>query len=116
CDELLPYYQRAQAAFGMGQFAYEAEDWEDAEHPRLPFVGDAVTTRVFQFSAGKVFFEQYREMLRRSPNITAYLHATVADSKQKKQARVVCPDGKQFWVATRFFVLAVGERSPHRNH
>jgi choline dehydrogenase-like flavoprotein len=112
--ELMPYYERAQTACGMGRFAYEVEDWEDAEHPRLPFVGDGVTTRMFQFSPGKVFFEQGREALQQSPNITTYLHATVAElesdalSGQVKRARVVCLGGKQFWVTAKFFILAVG--------
>jgi choline dehydrogenase-like flavoprotein len=112
--ELLPYYERAQTACGMGRFAYEVEDWEDVAHPRLPFVGDGIATRMFQFSPGKVFFEQYREALQQSPNITTYLHATVAELEsdamggQVNRARVVCPGGKQFWVSAKFFILAVG--------
>lgn len=113
-DQLLPYYDRAHKICGMGQFAYEIEDWEDAENPRLPFVGDTVTTRIFHFSASKVFFEQYREALQQAPNITTYLHATVAELETDEpagpvaRARVVCRDGKQFWVAAKFFILAVG--------
>lgn len=113
-NHLLPYYERAQAAFGLKQFAYEGTDWEDAEHPCLPFVGDAITTRIFQFSPGNVFFEKYRETVCSASNITTYLHATVAELETDesagtvKRARVACRNGKQFWVKARLFILAVG--------
>lgn len=113
-NHLLPYYERAHSTLGIGRFAYEGEDWEDAQHPQLPFVGDRVTTHMFQFSLSKVFFETYREQLRQAPNITTYLHATVTELETDAtagtvtRAQVACLNGNRFSVAAKFFVLAVG--------
>lgn len=113
-DDLQPYYERAHATFQIGRFAYEGHDWEDAQHPQFPFVGDRVTTRMFQFSRSKVFFETYRELLRQAPNLTTYLHATVTQLETDEtagtitRAQVACLNGNRFSVAARFFVLAVG--------
>lgn len=113
-DHLMPYYERAQRTFGMERFAYEACDWEDADHSRLPFGGDRITTRMFQFSLGKLFFDDYREEVRRSANVTAYLHATVVELETDDtggtvtRVRVACSPEHQFWVRARYFVLATG--------
>lgn len=113
-DHLMPYYERAQKVFGMGRAAYEGDDWKDAEHAPLPFVGDRMTTRMFQFSLGKRFFEDYRREVERSNTVTAYVHATVAELETDDAGgtvtgvRVVGPGGRKFRVAARLVVLATG--------
>lgn len=113
-DHLLPYYERAQRVFQMGPFAYEGADWADNQSPCLPFMGDRVTTRVFQFSPGAVFFEQYRREIDEAKNITTYIHANVtqleadATGQHVTGVQVACLNGNRFTVSARIVVLAVG--------
>ncbi|HEY9739733.1 MAG TPA: GMC family oxidoreductase [Coleofasciculaceae cyanobacterium] len=113
-DHLNPYYERAQEVCRLGPFAYEAEDWEDANSPRLPFIGDRVTTRIFQFGPGKAFYQDYRDEINRSSNITTYLHANAVELETDETARTVtrvrvaCLQGNKFWVNAKFVILAAG--------
>jgi choline dehydrogenase-like flavoprotein len=113
-SHLIPYYERAQRTFGMGPFAYEGSDWQDSEHPVLPFDGSRITTRMFQFSPGKQFFEHYRQQVQQAEDITTYFNATVVELEtndlvtEVERVRVKGLDGKQFWVKARYTILAVG--------
>ncbi len=61
-EDLLPSYERAQAAFGLGDFAYTADGWHDERnHPR-PIETDALHSSISEFAlpdrfTGDVFAE-----------------------------------------------------------
>lgn len=111
---LQPFYERAQAVCQIGPFAYEAEAWEDAQAPQLPFVGNRVTTGMFQFGPGTVFTRDYRDAIDQASNITTYLNANAVELETNETAntvtrvRVACLSGNRFWVAAKLVVLAVG--------
>ncbi len=113
-SHLLPYYERAHQVFQMGDFAYEPEDWEDAQTKRLPLVGDRVRTSMFRFSPAKTFFEGYRKEIDQAPNITTYLYANAVELETDETAqtvhrvRVACVTGNQFWVNAKIVILAAG--------
>jgi choline dehydrogenase-like flavoprotein len=109
-----PYYERAQAVCQLGPFTYEAKDWEDDMSPQLPFIGNRVTTRIFQFGPGAAFYQEYRNEIMRSRNVTTYLHANAVELETDETAstvtrvRVACLDGNQFWVKAKLVILAAG--------
>jgi len=113
-DHLVPYYERAQKVCKLGPFTYEAEDWEDANSPQLPFIGNRVTTRMFQFGPGAAFYKEYRDEINRSGNVTTYLHATAVELETEETAqtvtrvRVACLQGNKFWVKAKIVILAAG--------
>lgn len=113
-NHLVPYYERAQEVCKLGPFTYEAEDWEDSNSPQLPFVSNRVITRMFQFGPGAAFYQEYRDEIMRSGNITTYLHANAVELESDETARTVtrvrvaCLEGNQFWVKAKLVILAVG--------
>jgi choline dehydrogenase-like flavoprotein len=113
-NHLVPYYERAQEICKLGPFAYEAEDWEDANSLRLPFIGNRVTTRMFQFGPGAAIYQEIRNEVMRSRNITTYLHANAVELETDETAstvtrvRVACIQGNQFWVKAKLVILATG--------
>jgi choline dehydrogenase-like flavoprotein len=113
-NHLVPYYERAQEICKLGPFAYEAEDWEDANSPRLPFIGNRVTTRMFQFGPGAAIYQEIRNEVMRSKNITTYLHANAVELETDETAstvtrvRVACLQGNQFWVKAKLVIMATG--------
>ncbi|WP_017300147.1 GMC oxidoreductase [Nodosilinea nodulosa] len=113
-EQLLPYYHRAQAVCQSGPFDYDVNTWEDSGARRLPLDETLVQTSMFQFGPSKPFFEDYRDELARSANVTLYSQATVVELEANESGtavtriRVACLNGKQFWVSARVFVLACG--------
>ncbi|NEU71537.1 GMC family oxidoreductase [Hassallia byssoidea VB512170] len=113
-SHLNPFYDRAHAVCKLGSFAYEAEAWEDAKSPQLPFIGDRVTTDMFQFGPRDIFTKEYRKEINQSPNITTYLNANVVDietdetAKNVKSVRLACLQGNKFSVVAKIFILATG--------
>ena len=113
-SHLDPFYDRAHAVCKLGSFAYEAEAWEDAKSPRLPFIGDRVTTDMFQFGPRDIFTNEYRKQINQSPNITTYLNANVVEietdetAKNVKSVRLACLQGNKFSVVAKIFILATG--------
>lgn len=114
-SHLDPFYERAQSICKIGPFAYDAKDWEDPEKaPRLPFIGERIKTVIFQFVSRDVFITDYRNEVKCSDNVTAFLNAIVAEietdevAKTVTRLRVVCLQGKKFWVKAKLFILAIG--------
>lgn len=109
-----PFYERAQHLCRLRPFAYDAEDWEDQQTPRLPLGGNQITTTMYQFGPRNVFTHELRSEINRSSNITTYLNTNVVEletndpAKTVNRARVACLDGNKFWVAAKVFVLATG--------
>lgn len=111
---LEPYYKRSQKICGLGPFAYNGEDWADRKRPGFAMDGEHLTTRVYQFGAGRVFSRSLLRDIRRSENISLCHHATVsrlemqAAGRRVTKANVACFNGKQFQVQASTFVLAAG--------
>jgi choline dehydrogenase-like flavoprotein len=113
-SHLDPFYQRAEHLFRLRPAAYDAEDWEDAQTPRLPLAEDRIATTMYQFGPRNVFTHELRSEIKRSSNITAYLNANLVEIETNNPARTVtrvrvaCLSGNQFWVAAKIFILAAG--------
>jgi choline dehydrogenase-like flavoprotein len=113
-SHLDPFYERAQAVCQAGPYTYEAEDWEDEKAPRLPFTGNRVTTKMFQFGPRDIFIHDYRHELNRASNVTIYIHTTAVEletdetAKTVTRLRVACLQGSQFWVKAKLFILSMG--------
>ncbi|WP_323713105.1 GMC oxidoreductase [Gloeocapsopsis dulcis] len=113
-SHLDPFYERAQHLCRLRPFAYDAEDWEDEQTPRLPFAGSRIATTTYQFAPRKIFTHELRSEIRRSENITTYLNANVVEietddiAKTVTRVRVACFQGNGFWVKAKVFILATG--------
>ena len=113
-SHLDPFYERAQYLCRLRPFAYDAEDWEDEQNPRLPFAGNRITTTMYQFGPRNVFTREFRSEINRSSNITTYLNTNVVEIETNDTARtitrvrVACLEGNKFWVAGKVFILATG--------
>lgn len=118
--ELVPYYERAQAACHLGPFKYDLESWKDGlaqlQRQQLPQLPDQLTTYIWQLvpPTHVRFGEAYRAELEQAENITTYLHANVVEIETNDTAqavtrlRVASADGKKFSVVAKVFILAVG--------
>ncbi|HEY9877248.1 MAG TPA: GMC family oxidoreductase [Leptolyngbyaceae cyanobacterium] len=113
-SHLNSYYERAQEVCQTGPFAYRPDSWENNQAKRLPLDEDRIETAMFEFGPRKAFFQQYKEEIVGSKNITIYSNATVVEieaneaCKTATRVRVACLSGKQFWVSAKVFVLACG--------
>lgn len=113
-SHLDPYYERAQVVCQSGPYTYDPSDWEDEQAPQLPFIGNRVTTKMFQFGPRDIFIHDYRCELEQASNITIYIHATAMELETDEVARTVtrvrvaCLQGRQFWVKAKQFIIALG--------
>lgn len=118
--QLDPYYERAQNACGLGPYQYDFADWEEALKHRqilpLSTPGDSLVTQIWQTipPAYLRFGEAYRTQIEQARNINTYLHANVLEIETNDTAqavtklRVASFEGKEFAVAAKVFILAVG--------
>ena len=113
-SHLDPFYERAQYLCRLRPFAYEAEDWEDTQTPRLSLDESRIKTTMYQFGPRNVFTHELPIEINRSDNITTYLNANLADietndtAKTVTRVRVACLQGNQFYVTAKVFILAAG--------
>lgn len=111
---LEPFYERAQSICQAGPFAYDADAWEDAQTPQLPFIGNRVKTTMFQFGPSAAFYQEHRDQASQASNITIYLNANVVEletdetAKTVTRVRVACLSGNEFWVSAKIVILATG--------
>ena len=111
--ELRPHYERAQRVCGLAAFDYEADRWTLAGEPPLPFMDDAIESRVFQI-APRRFGSLYKRALERARNINVQLNANLVeletdpDARRVERAQVATLAGGRFAVRARHFVLATG--------
>lgn len=113
-SHLNPFYERAQYLCKLRPFAYDAEDWEDEQTPRLPLTGGQIDTTMYQFGPRNVFTHEIPSEINRSSNITTYLNSNVVEietdrtGKTATRVRVACLQGNKFWVAAKVIILATG--------
>jgi choline dehydrogenase-like flavoprotein len=112
-----PFYGRAVDIVRLPANEWDLGRWtpDGAAAPlRLP--GGRIVSRVAQVVEvdARRFGENYREDLRRAPNVTVYLHANGVELETDDAARAVTNlrvatlSGAEFSVSARVFVLAAG--------
>lgn len=113
-SHLDPFYQRAHQVCKIGPFTYDAKDWEDSQTSSLPFKSDRLTTTMSQYGPRSPFTQEYRDELNQASNITTLLHANVVEIETDEavntvtRLRILCLQGKQFWLTAKVFILATG--------
>jgi choline dehydrogenase-like flavoprotein len=119
-EELMPYYQRAQEVSHLGPCEYDYAYWRQAlaqaQRAELPFLSDNLISCIWQIIPPEYvrFAQVYRSQLEQASNIKTILHANVLEiqtshsTKKVTKLRVATPEGKQFWVAAKVFILAAG--------
>ncbi|NJO32501.1 MAG: GMC family oxidoreductase [Rhodospirillales bacterium] len=113
-NDLLPFYQKAQAMFDIGPFAYDPAYWLNAGQPIGTFDQDHLETRIWQFSPRKNFGRAYHQRLKGSDKAFVLLNATAtkilsdgtAGSIIGIEARSL--DGRSATIRARLYVLACG--------
>lgn len=119
-SELAPYYQRAHKICQLGPFNYDINAWiSNNENCVLSLNNGRLVTRFFQLVPDhphdlRRFGQVYRDDIRLSPNITAYLYANVTNIFQSSDGASVTSvltrtiSGNKFLVSARIFILATG--------
>jgi choline dehydrogenase-like flavoprotein len=115
-DELEPYLRKAQPLFGLGKYEYDAlpEYAEKLGLKTLPFAGGRLISVMKMKSPPTRFGTEYREKLKKSKNVTVYLHSNVLELVAKgvgehiTHAKITCIDGPKYKVKAKKFVLAAG--------
>ncbi|MFZ5896360.1 MAG: FAD-dependent oxidoreductase [Myxococcota bacterium] len=114
-DELVPYYHRAQAVCGLGEFDYDAARWaQRLGFSLLPLDKSSLVTSLWQLSRPIRFGEAYRDAIASSPDVQAYLHATVTElhwlprSQRVELALARTLEGRSLRVRAQVFVIAAG--------
>jgi len=109
------YYEKAHKLFKICPYSYEFEDWTAPAHiDYFNFNGDELNSTMFQFAKRDLFFNNYRQEIENSINITAVLNATVLNIHLSDNARFVTSltvetsGGKRFSVEAKKFILAAG--------
>lgn len=110
--QLDPFYERAQQAFNLGPFAYDAETWEARGYGApLPLDPTLVKSVIFQFGR-RSRFDRYEDDFARAENVNLVLHATAVHlaDRDGRVIRVDCAtlSGNRFSVRAKMFVLAAG--------
>lgn len=114
--DLDPYYRRAREVLSLRSDDFSDRSWVERDHLSPFALGERTTARVIQYVdwGSRSFGENYREEIRRAPNISAYLHANVTEIDTDEAGRVATRvhvatlTGNRFAVKARHFVLAVG--------
>ncbi|MEZ5734233.1 MAG: GMC family oxidoreductase [Novosphingobium sp.] len=114
-SDLEPWYRRAHKHLRLGPFGYSLADWgiASSDIPE-PFKGPHFICRVLQQAPRTRFGPHYRSELKKSSNVTVYLHANAMrfeggeNGGPVRQVNVgVLPDGR-FTVRARIFIISCG--------
>ncbi|MET3981232.1 choline dehydrogenase-like flavoprotein [Mucilaginibacter sp. UYP25] len=113
-DDLDPYYPRAHKNLDLGPYEYDVAYWQskDPELKSLPFEGDAVYNKMWQFSKPTRFGTKYRDTIVKAPNIHLYTYANVTDITANEHATAITQvtvknlAGKQHTIKAKEFIIA----------
>lgn len=112
--DLRPYYERAQVLCGLGPCRYSADDWACEGAQPWPLDPALFQTSVWQLGVQGTFTEKLRAEVERHPNVTIYIHATVAElrtvgeGQEVSGVRVLTAPGREITARARRYVLAAG--------
>ena len=114
-DELQAYYRIAHDSLELGEFDYEARNWEKLQLKPIDFDPAEITTRFWRFdSLAERFNNQRSNDLIKAGNVRIILHAnTVALQATENASGIASLDavslqGRKLKVKARHFVLACG--------
>ena len=113
-SELVPFYERAQRAAGLGPFRYAGSDWESTARAAWPFPGSRLETGVYQFGTRASLLGAALAELRAADNVRFCRRATVCalslagPGDRVVEATVRGPSGRRVVVQARRYVLAGG--------
>lgn len=111
-DDLVPFYERAQVVFKLGEDAYSARSFMQDRAIRQ-WVGDVITTGMRQISNVR-FGLEYRDAIAQAANIDLYLHGNAVNVTTNEDQSFVrwidaaCLTGSRFRVQAQSYVLALG--------
>jgi choline dehydrogenase-like flavoprotein len=113
-DDLDPYYVRAHAILGLGEFDYDAKRLSAALGKRMfPFDPSKVETVISRYNPLR-FGPYYHDVLQRADNLTTYLWGNLVrldrhpSNSYVTQLAVRTLAGNAYTVRARYFVLALG--------
>jgi len=113
-EHLGPYYARASTVCHLERYDYETARWFAETNGPMPVSGDALETRIYQFSQSRDFGIAYREQLTRAANVNVYLNANIVEIETDTSGNNVTAlraqtfNGKELRFAARAHVLACG--------
>ncbi|QQP87838.1 GMC family oxidoreductase [Skermanella sp. TT6] len=118
-EEMLPYWQRAQPLFELGDRGYDVDEWvlaePDFEVVRLPLDTGLVREKVYQRSPRTQFGHRYGgELEPDSANVTVMLNGTAVGLRTDDSAGTVTGlevrtlTGRSHTISARAVVLAAG--------
>jgi choline dehydrogenase-like flavoprotein len=120
--DLDPFYERAHVVCRLRDYNYDAEyvmqnAKGDPLFQPIPLKSDKIENKFWQFHKPPIRFgtdKEHKANLEAAKNVEVYIHANAIDietndaGKEATRVRVACLNGSQFWVKSRFFVLAMG--------
>lgn len=115
-DELGPYLARSQPIMELGECDYDSlEEYAGQLGLKtLPLEGDRLISVMKHQSPPTRFGTVYRDELKRSGNVSVYLHSNVLElfanenASHVDSADVACIEGPRYKVKAKHFVLATG--------
>jgi choline dehydrogenase-like flavoprotein len=111
-SELVPFFERAAAAAGIGPFVYSADPADDDDLAgRLPVEPGRLVSSYFQFATST--FVRYFDRLSTAPDVRLLLNATAAEIRMGddggvEAVRALSAPGRAFEIRARLTVLAAG--------
>ena len=114
-QELLPFYERAQARCKLGKYAYRVSDWPELAKQALALDPEKLETKLWHLSIPPVQFGQaHADALRGASNVTLLLHATATEiltdenGKHVSEVRIADLGGAAAMVRASVYVIACG--------
>jgi choline dehydrogenase-like flavoprotein len=110
--ELDPYYARAHATCGVGQYDYTAKYWARGKFQPLKLDESRVYNSVFTFGPTKKFTDEIPKKITQSSNLTLYHQATVVEllcdesGSHVTTAVVRMFDGKEIYFKAKQFIIS----------
>jgi choline dehydrogenase-like flavoprotein len=110
--ELEPYWGPASELCQLGPVGYDTAQWED-RHRAILSTDPDLETAMFPVGPGDAF-TRLSDQVRRLPEVTCLLHATVLElvtdqsGRRVERAWVTSGSGRGFTVEARWFVLGMG--------
>lgn len=114
-DDLLPYYRIAHDSLELGEFAYEADNWQKLGLQPLDFDTDVISSRFWRFDdLAERFNSRRSDDLIDSARVHIVLHANATGLEASENASSITHlnasslNGRGLQVRAKHFVLACG--------
>ena len=113
-QHLEPYYARAAVICHLKRSDFNPSYWNGDPDRPLPFVGNPLETRIYQFSQSRDFSNAYGSGFARSQTANVYLNATIVEIETDAPANNIIAlraqtfNGRELRFRARTYVLACG--------